>query len=598
MTYITLKSSSRFQVIYYIIRQLKSGYTSDNLKLYLSQQIKTQSDLTEIWDACRILAREQGFLAGKEAEAAFKGNSRRGRKNGDIEISATQIYIEDITLWVQQLTMFQVAEAEQKYGVFLVETTTTIPTSTFSEILAQQTGQTDQNLHVNTPQKLPTALPRTNSPTFDFNISQPNNIFNRDSLSFEKSTLEEDQDSVIDNFRSRSSSKASHFTNKQDEMFDMMKRTHDSVQDLLKKQENVKLELTGRIDNNYRILEDKQKQINKIQDDFTKLFNDVNATIKDGVNLQNLEAQVEKSVNNTINNNQNLHQLIKENIPQNIEGFTDQINNTAKQAVQDAINNLDINNLISQNLPENIKNFQTTVDNTIVNAIQSENFNNILDQRINSYFQSEHFNNIINQKISVALQHENFSDNINHKINLELTNLNFNNIIREHAPNLDHEINEAVQNAVQNLNLPEYPEPEQPVPRPRNFTWGGAEDARADMRIPRKMMFGVSRIPNEFRYSEDWLKNALERSFNVVGVDGRIEVERVPAGIQGARTKTFKVTVSNVNDDVTYENLLHDARLWIRGTRVQAFVSRRRFDNRNGQVVRNEDQMDRDGVHH
>ena len=108
-----LKTSSRFQIIYYVIEQLKSGYTSENLKMYLMTQIKSLNDLIEVWDGCRILGRNQGILTGKDAEAAFKGNSRRGRKNGIIEVSAQQVYIEDVTLWIQQLTFFQVAEAEQ-----------------------------------------------------------------------------------------------------------------------------------------------------------------------------------------------------------------------------------------------------------------------------------------------------------------------------------------------------------------------------------------------------------------------------------------------------------------------------------------------------
>ena len=143
-------------------------------------------------------------------------------------------------------------------------------------------------------------------------------------------------------------------------------------------------------------------------------------------------------------------------------------------------------------------------------------------------------------------------------------------------------INDYVRGIVQDLlvqaNVNNNNPNDNPARIQNNAIWGGAVDNLAHMKIPRRFTYAVSRIPNQAKYSTDWLYAALERSFNVVGTNCTIDsVERIPASHEGARTKTFKVILLP-GDDVTADTL-KNPNLWIQGTRVARY-SRPRV-NRN-----------------
>ena len=146
--------------------------------------------------------------------------------------------------------------------------------------------------------------------------------------------------------------------------------------------------------------------------------------------------------------------------------------------------------------------------------------------------------------------------------------------------NIRGEVNNMIREAIAEQVNPAAAEghanqPEQNRVR-RNFIWGQAQDRREDTRIERKYAFAVGRVPKQHRYSVEWLRNALETNFNVVGIDATIDtVEPIESRFEGAKTKSFKVLIKKGTDAT--EESLKNPQLWVENTLVSKY--RRPRDN-------------------
>lgn len=87
--------------------------------------------------------------------------------------------------------------------------------------------------------------------------------------------------------------------------------------------------------------------------------------------------------------------------------------------------------------------------------------------------------------------------------------------------------------------------------------------------------FAVSKIPNEPKYDENWLNDALSKNFKENGfVNGKIESSsRIPAYFENCATKSFKVTVRIPGNFDTVR--LYESDIWLSGTRVTRYRTKK-----------------------
>ena len=101
--------------------------------------------------------------------------------------------------------------------------------------------------------------------------------------------------------------------------------------------------------------------------------------------------------------------------------------------------------------------------------------------------------------------------------------------------------------------------------------WGRGADKSGAPNIPRVFNFVVSKIPNKTEFSTDWLKAEEQRIFRDLRLQATIiEVEKMKASFQGARTKSFKVLVMTEDKDVTLEKFLNP-HVWVNGVSVSKY---------------------------
>ena len=117
----------------------------------------------------------------------------------------------------------------------------------------------------------------------------------------------------------------------------------------------------------------------------------------------------------------------------------------------------------------------------------------------------------------------------------------------------------------------------------RPFIWGGANDEDDTMIIDRAYVFAITKIPNQDKYSDIWLKKEQERIFNGSKINGAdkieiIQVERIKSNFNEARTKSFKMIVKVKGLSMID---MFNKSLWINGVCVKQYIRRREAGNVN-----------------
>ena len=107
--------ANRFEVINYLMTKHEGGASQESLKTYLLSG--PTDDIIEIWDGLRNLMVDQAVI--QEEDALMKITRRNGKKSSNgAQISAEQVYVDEIYDWLSNIHSFDVDISFQQHGIY------------------------------------------------------------------------------------------------------------------------------------------------------------------------------------------------------------------------------------------------------------------------------------------------------------------------------------------------------------------------------------------------------------------------------------------------------------------------------------------------